>query len=230
MGGSVDLEVRGGSARRVGFALLLVPVVVAAAGSSFPSYDARSAYYAQSFPNIVDAGAGYLVALGLFLVVAGLLVGLAVAFVRSPLRDDAPALPLVGSGLAASAAGFAIAGLAGIPVWMAARQVVEGSETAAAMAARSEGLAVTSQTLLLMLGFGGLLVAMSALGVIAAARGWTPKWALWGTIAAAVIVVGIGSVTSGPVVWLALGVLPMLWALVFGAVLVARGSFRTESA
>ena len=216
------------SARAVGSLLVAVPIVAWVAGSYFPGYDARSAYFSGSFHNIVDAGDGYLVALVLFLVVAGLLVTLAVRFSRSSLRAEAESLLVVVGGLAVSAAGFVTAGLTGIPVWMWASRVADGSETLTAIAARSESLAVISQTMLLMFGLGGLLVAMSVLGVVAAARGWTPKLVFWATVIAAASLIGVAASRSGPVVWLSLGALPMLWALVFGVVLFVRGRFAQE--
>lgn len=36
----------------------------------------------------------------------------------------------------------------------------------------------------------------------------------------------VGAAASGPVVWLALGALPMLWALTLGVVLDIRGTFE----
>lgn len=138
-------------------------------------------------------------------------------------------LAVVG-GLGLAAFGFATAGLTGIPVWNWARQVVDGSETMAGMAARSESLAAISQTVLLMLGFGGLLVAMSVLGVVAVIRRWTPKPVFLATVGVAVGVVIVGIITSGPVFWLTLGALPFLWALAFGLVLTVRGRFGSSDA
>ncbi len=51
------------------------------------------------------------------------------------------------------------------------------------MATRSQGLAGTSQTVLLMFRFGGLLVAMSVLGSGCRMRGWTPKLVFVATVA-----------------------------------------------
>ena len=229
MGSVVTARMDLRSARQVGALLLAVPLLTWVAGSNFPGYDARSRYFASSFHNIVDAGDGYLVALVLFVAVAGLLVTLAVGLSRSPLRTEASSLLVVVGGLGVSAAGFATAGLTGIPVWMWATQVADGSETLAAMAARSESLAVISQTMLLMLGLGGLLVAMSALGVVALIHRWTPKLVFWGTVAAAAAAVGVAASTSGPVIWLSLGGLPMLWALAFGVLLLIRGRFGTAA-
>ena len=43
-------------------------------------------------------------------------------------------------------------------------------------AGRSTGLAGISQTVFLLLGLGGLLIGMSALGLIAVAQHWVPRW------------------------------------------------------
>lgn len=213
------------SARSIGLVMLAIPLTTALALPFFPSYDARAPYFAGSYHSIVEAGNDYLVALVLFLVMAGLVVTLAVGLSRSPLRSEASAMLLVVGGLGLAAFGFATAGLTGIPVWNWAGQVADGSETLAVMAARSENLAGISQTVLLMFGFGGLLVATSVLGVVAVVRGWTPKVVFVATVGVAGGVVAVGVVTSGPVFWLILGALPLLWWLAFGLVLTVRGRF-----
>ena len=218
------------SARAIGLVMLAIPLTMTLTSPFFPSYDARAPYFAGSYHNIVEAGNDYLVALVLFLVIAGLLGTLAVGLWRSPLRSEASAMLAVVGGLGLAAFGFATAGLTGIPVWNWARQVVDGSETMAGMAARSESLAAISQTVLLMLGFGGLLVAMSVLGVVAVIRRWTPKPVFLATVGVAVGVVIVGIITSGPVFWLTLGALPFLWALAFGLVLTVRGRFSPPDA
>jgi hypothetical protein len=106
-----------------------------------------------------------------FLVVASLLAVLAIGLSKSRVRETASGVSVVVGGLWVSAIGFAIAGLAGLPVWMWAGRVADGSETLGSMASRSEGLASLSQTVLLMIGLGGLLVAMSVLGVVAVVSG-----------------------------------------------------------
>ena len=216
------------SARSVGSLLVAVPVVAWVAQLNFPSYDDRPQYFAGWYHNIVNAGNGYLVTLVLFLVVAGLLVTLAAGLARSPLRTDASSVWAVVGGLGVSAAGFITAGLTGIPVWMWASQVADGSETLAAMAARSQSLAAISQNVLLMFGLGGLLVAMSVLGVAVVARGWFPRLVFWGTVIPAVTLIGVAAFDSGPVIWSVL--LPMLWAFAFGVVLLIRGQFSTTDA
>ena len=218
------------SARAVGSLLVAVPVVAWVAQLNFPSYDDRPQYFAGWYHNIVNAGNGYLAALVLFLVMASLLVTLAVGLSRSPLRTEASSVWAVVGGLGVSAAGFATAGLTGIPVWMWAGRVADGSETLAAMAARSQSLAAISITMLLIFGLGGLLVAMSVLGVVAVARGWFPRLVFWGTVIPAASLIGIAAFRSGPVTSLALGALPMLWALAFGVVLLIRGQFSTTDA
>ena len=217
------------SARTVGLLLLAVPLMTVLGSSFFPNYDARPEYFAGSFHNIVDAGSDYLVALVIYGVVAGLLVLLMLALARSQLREETSVVWVVVGGLGVSAAGFTVACLAGLPVWVWASQVSDGSETLSTMAARSESLARLSQSGLLFLGLGGLFVAMSVLGVTAVIRGWAPKAALLATVAIAAGMVVVGVITSGPVVWLTIAALPMLWALAFGLILAVRGSFTTTS-
>ena len=50
----------------------------------------------------------------------------------------------------------------------------------------------------------------------------------WGIVVAVTLLIGVAALNSGPVIWLFLGALPMLWALAFGAVLVIRGRFSTS--
>ena len=69
------------------------------------------------------------------------------------------------------------------------------------------------------------VISMSVLSVLAGTRRWTPWLLFWGTAGSALALV-VGAAVSGPVVWLALGVLPMLWALTFGVVLLIRGTFE----
>ena len=212
----------------IGGLLLAVPIVAFLAGSRFPSYDARSRYFAGTYRAIVEAGDAYLVALVLFLVMATILAVLALALSRSSLLDATSFLMVVIGGVAASAVGFAIAAVTGLPVWWWARQVTDGSLSAAEAASRSTGLAGISQTALLMLGFGGLLIGMSTLGLIAITQRWVPRWLFWGTVVVVGAAVALALATDGPAIWIGLGLLPMLWAFVFGLVLLIRGSFGLE--
>ena len=218
------------SARAIGSLLLAVPIVIVLALTRFPNYDARSQFFAGTYRNIVDAGEQYLQSLILFLVVAAILAVLAAALWRSPLADASQFLWVVIGGLAVSAGGFTVAGLTGLPVWWWARQVNQGSLSVLEAADRSTGLAGLSQTSLLIVAFGGLLIAMSALGVMAVVQRWLPRWLFWLTIAAAVAAVGLALATDGPALWVGFGLLPMLWAVVFGLVLLIRGDFGTEAA
>jgi hypothetical protein len=210
--------------------LLAAPLMTAFAVSRFPSYDARAEYFAGTFHNIVEAGVDYVVALGSFLVVGGLLVMLAIGLLRSPLRSDSSATGVVVGGVGISAAGFATAGLTGIPVWVWAGKVSDGSETMADMATQSASLAGISQTLLLMFGLGGLLIGMSVLGIVSAVRRWAPRWLFGIVLAITIAAIAAGAVRSGPVIWLTAAVLPMLWAFAFGIILIARGTFGIDPA
>lgn len=218
------------SARAIGALLLAVPVLVLIALTQFPNYDARSQFFVGTYRNIVEAGSSYLVSLLLFLVIAATLAVLAIGLWRSPLADATQFLWVVVGGLAVSAAGFAIAGLAGLPVWWWARQADQGISLVFDAAERSSGLASFSQTVLLTVAFGGMLIGMSALGVMAVVAQWIPRWLFWTTIAAAVGAVVVALATDGPALWVGFGLLPMLWAVVLGGVLLVRGDFATEAA
>lgn len=58
----------------------------------------------------------------------------------------------------------------------------------------------------------------------------TQRMVLLVTVATAAGIVVIGVITSGPVVWLTIAALPMLWAVALGLILVVRGTFTTTSA
>jgi hypothetical protein len=67
---------------------------------------------------------------------------------------------------------------------------------------------------------------MSVLGVVAVVRRWTPLWAFGVTVVIAAALVIVGVIIEGPGFWLALGVLPLLWAFTFGLILLIRGRFN----
>lgn len=162
----------------------------------------------------------------LFIVVAVLLGFLSCGLARGDIRNSASAMWVVIVGLGVSSVGFLVAGLTGLPVYNWAAIAAEGSGSVIEMASRSESLATTSQTMLLMFGLGGLLISMSVLGVVAVVRRWTPVWAFVVTVVIAAVLVVVGVIIEGPVFWLALGVLPLLWALAFGLILLIRGRFN----
>lgn len=204
---------------------MAAPIVIVMALSQFPGYDARSEFFAGTYRNIVEAGDEYLVSLFLFLVVAAILTALAFALWRSELRDASSYLWVVVGGLALSAAGFAVTALSGLPVWWWARQVNDGSLSVLEAADRSTGLASFSQTTLLTISFGGMLIGLSALGVIAVVQRWIPLLVFWGTVGLAVAAVIFALFADGPALWVGFGLLPMLWSFVFGLYLLIRGEF-----
>jgi hypothetical protein len=212
------------SPRIAGLLLVAVPVLTGAALALFPSYDARSRYFASSFPNIIRAGNGYLAALGLFLALGGTLAVLALTLRKAPWATADEAVPVAVWGLAASGSGFATSAIGGVPVWLWARRAAEGSEPVSVLAARSEGWAAFSQTVLLFFGLAGLLVGMSALGVLALRQALIPRPLLAATAVAATAMVVIGVVTSGPVIWLVMGAFPMISGLLVGVALAVSGS------
>jgi hypothetical protein len=48
-------------------------------------------------------------------------------------------------------------------------------------------------------------------------------------VAVAVAAVALAIIGEGPALWVGFGLLPMLWAIVFGLVLVIRGDFGMEA-
>ena len=212
-----------GSPSPTGALLLLLPPVTAGALNLLPNYDARSAQFLASYPQIVEAGNNYLVSLGLLFVVAAILLLVAKGLRRAPqTRENGAGLLAIG-GLVSSSVGFALAALAGLPVWRWAHQVAEGRLTVAEGASRSETLAPLSQTLILLVGLGGMLVALTALGVVAYRCGWTPPAVFWIiiSIAAGAVVVGFALTFF----WLALGIPPILWTMMIGGSLLVRDGY-----
>lgn len=74
-----------------------------------------------------------------------------------------------------SALGFAVASVLSVPVWIWAGQVESGALAVSEGASKSETLASLSQTLILMLGLGGLVIGLTILGVVSYRRGWTRR-------------------------------------------------------
>ena len=164
-----------GSSRLAGLLLVTVPVLTFAALALFPGYDARSRYFVDSFPNIVSAGGGYLASLGLLVAVGLTVAALAATFHGMWGQSADGTVPVVVWGLGVSAVAFVAAGLSGVPVFVWAQRAAAGSEPVTVMAIRSEAWAVFSQTSLLMGGLGGLVVGMSALGVLSVRRRLIPR-------------------------------------------------------
>ena len=210
------------SARIVGALVLAIPGITVAALGFFPSYDARSEYFVASYNNIVDAGNRYLLSLLLFFALATVLTVLAFILWREPAAAGGAVEVAVGA-FAVSAAGFAAAAIAGLPVWALARSVVEGSETMLAAAERSSGLASFSQTLILVVGLGGLVVAMIAMGVASSRGGWIPRPILWVAAGAAGTGIIVGFALT--LFWFALGIPALILTLTIGASLLIRGRF-----
>lgn len=211
-----------GSAQSAGSILLVLPIVVGAALNLFPNYDARPRYFASSYSQILEAGNAYPVSLGLLLVAAGLLTVLVIALQRGPAGGTGGSTFSVSAGLGMSALGFAVASVLSVPVWIWAGQVESGALAVSEGASKSETLASLSQTLILMLGLGGLVIGLTILGVVSYRRGWTPASVFWVTVVVAMTVVVGGFALA--IFWVALGV-PPLWTLMIGGSLVLRGSY-----
>jgi hypothetical protein len=193
--------------------------------SFFPSYDARPEYFAPFYSNIVEAGSGYLVSLVLLFGVATLLLVLVLALRRAPEAKASGGMVVVTAGLTASAMGFDLAALLGIPVWFWSRQVTNGALTMSEAASKSEAWASASQTLVLLVGLGGLGVALTVLGFLAYRFGWTLPVVFWATITVVAGVVIVGFAVT--LFWFALGIPPILWTLMIGVSLVVLGTYPT---
>ena len=50
----------------------------------------------------------------------------------------------------------------------------------------------------------------------------------WLTIVVTLAAVAFALATDGPAIWIGLALLPMLWAITFGLVLLIRGDFHME--
>lgn len=215
------------SAQTAGIILLALPIVVGAALNLFPNYDARPEHFAASYPNIIDTGSAFPVSLVLLLLAAALLVVLVVALRGAPSAPERGGMLGVSAGLGASAAGFAGAAVLSIPVWLWAGQVQSGGIELFEGAARSQGLASTSQTLILLLGLGGLVVGLTILGVLSYRLGWTPASVFWVTIVLAASAIAGGFALT--LFWVGLGIPPLLWTLMIGGSLAARRSYPTRT-
>ena len=215
------------SPRIAGVALLLVPVTLGVGLNWFPNYDARPEFFAGTYNNILDAGKAFPVSLILLLATSLLLGFLVVALRNTPQSDGSGGMVLVSVGLGGSAVGILGAVLLSIPVLIWAGQVNAGTLTIAEGINKSQGLASTSQTLILLFGLGGLVIGLTALGVLCWRFGWTPPIVFWATIVAAALVLVAGFAMT--LFWLALGLPPLLWTLMIGGSLTIRGSYQPRT-
>jgi hypothetical protein len=214
------------SARAAGVALLLIPVVLGLGLNLFPNYDARPEFFSGSYNNLLDVGSAFPVSLVLLMVVSLLLGFVLVALRRAPQSEASSGMVLVSAALGGSSLAFLVASLLSIPVWIWAGQVNAGTLTIAEGSRRSQGLASTSQTIILLFGLGGVVIGLTVLGVLCWRFGWTPAVIFWATIVTAgFIVVGGFAIT---LFWVALGLPPLLWTLMIGGSLAIRGSYTAR--
>jgi hypothetical protein len=112
-------------------------------------------------------------------------------------------------------------------VWIGTGQVNAGTLTITEGINKSQGLASTSQTIILLFGLGGLVIGLTVLGVLGWRFGWTPPVVFWATIVVAGLVLVVGFAMT--LFWLALGLPPLLWSLMIGGSLTIRGSYRPST-
>ena len=216
-----------GSARAAGVALLFVPVVLGFGLNLFPNYDARPEFFSGSYNNLLDVGSAFPVSLTLLMVTSLVLGFVVVGLRRAPQSDGSGGMLLVSAALGGSALAIFVASLLSISVWIWAGQVNAGTLTVAEGITRSQGLASTSQTIILLFGLGGLMIGLTVLGVLCWRFGWTPAVIFWATIVTAgFIVIGGFAIT---LFWVALGLPPLLWTLMIGGSLTIRGSYTTRT-
>lgn len=214
------------SARFVGLALLLAPVVLGFGLNLFPNYDARAEFFAASYSNLPDAGSSFPVSL-ILLAAAALLVGLVVLGIRrAPATKGGGGINLVAVALGGASLGILLAVVLSIPVAVWASQVNSGSLSVSEGADMSLGLASTAQTLLLLVGLGGLAVGLTVLGVLSWRQGWTRPVVFWATsITAGLALVGGFAAT---LFWVALGVPALLWTAMIGGSLAIKGEYTAR--
>jgi len=215
------------SARADGVALLLLPVTIGAGLNLFPNYDARPEFFADSYNHILDTGTAFPVSLVLLLATSLLLGFLVVALRNAPQSDGSGGMLLVFAGLGGSAVGILGAAVLSIPVWIWTGQVNAGTLTITEGINKSQGLASTSQTIILLFGLGGLVIGLTVLGVLGWRFGWTLPVVFWATIVVSGLVLVVGFAMT--LFWLALGLPPLLWSLMIGGSLTIRGSYRPRT-
>jgi hypothetical protein len=187
---------------------------------------ARPEFFSGSYHNILDVGSAFPVSLMLLTVVSLLLGFVVIGLQRAPQSDGSIGMLLVSAALGGSALAFFVASVLSVPVWIWAGQVNAGTLTVAEGISRSQGLASTSQTIILLFGLGGLMIGLTVLGILCWRFGWTPAVIFWATImTAAIIVIGGFAIT---LFWVALGLPPLLWTLMIGGSLTIRGSYETR--
>lgn len=212
------------SVRFVGLALVAVPVVLGLVLFLFPNYDARPDFFVASYASIPGAGGAFPLSLAV-LVLASLLVAAVVLGLRRIVASDSGGLNVVLLALGASSVGLLVAALLSIPVAIWGSQVNNGSLSVSDAAGMSQGLASTAQTLILLVGLGGMLVGMTVLGVLSRTRRWVRPVVFWATVLAAGAVL-VGGFTAG-LFWLAIGGPVVLWTAMIGGSLAVKDSGTT---
>lgn len=214
------------SARIAGVIVLIIPLLLGVGLRLFPNYDARPEYFASSYSKIIAVDVAFPLSLVVLATTALLLTVLILTLRRAPQRIESASVVAVAM-LAVSALGLLASAVLSVPVWFWSRQVRSGSLNFSDGADKSQPWATTSQTLILILGLGGLFVAFSALGLLAYRSGWTPPLVFWITISlVAAAVIGGFTLT---LFWIALGLPPLLWTLMIGGSLVIKGTYDTST-
>lgn len=217
-----------GSARVAGVIVLAVPALLGVGLRLFPNYDARSEYFASSYSKIVAADVAFPVSLVVLAATALLLGVLVLALRRVPQSvESASGLVVARGSLGVAAMGLLASAALSIPVWLWSRQVRSGELSFSEGADKSQPWATASQTLILLVGLGSLLVAFSALGIVAYRAGWTPPVVFWTTMS--VVAAGIVGGFALSLFWIALGLPPILWTLMIGGSLVIKGRYNDTS-
>lgn len=215
-----------GSNRLVGLLLVAVPVLLGLVLFLFPNYDARPDYFASSYSSIPDAGVAFPLSLAVMVIVS-LVIGVLILGLRRTISSDSGGMSFVVLALGASGVGLLVAALLSIPVALWASQVNNGSLGASDAAGMSQTFATTAQTLVLLVGLGGMLVGMTVLGVLCRRRGLVNPVVFWATIVAAVAVL-VGGFTAG-LFWLAIGGPVVLWTAMVGSSLAIKNSSNTRT-
>lgn len=210
--------------RLAGLSLLGSLGFLTAGLSTFPSFDARSEYFARYLPSLMEQRGELALALALFALTGVLIIltgiFLILAFSRSGVPNPIPGIILLLSG-----AGFLLSAALGQPALRIFDSAAElpGNERLA-RAAEAYPWASGSQSILLIFGLG--LLALGLFVVIATmlrTGAFTRRMIVLAVATPALVWIGIALTIEAPLVWLVPALPIVMWSVGLGIFLTITG-------
>ena len=194
--------------------------------NAYPSFDARSQYFPESFGNLVlerrelTIALAWLALAGTLAIVAGFSLFVALRRAESPTAGLALLLPAAG-------AGFILAASLGVPA-------IGLLDRAANLPQADWGPVINdvypwasgSQTILLLFGLGGFAIGLLAAIIAVLLTGVLSRKMVIGAAVAPFAILILAAITFGgqiPLVWLSVGLPAAIWSIGLGLYLMVTG-------